>query len=80
MRNETRHTFRHRNTTIPARGRAASATVVAEHASKLATWARRHEKVEFFSKEDEENDSSQSERQLNTPDRMKIMLGSCEVV
>jgi hypothetical protein len=80
MQNETQHACRYSDATIPARGRAASATVVSEQASKRAIWERRHEKVEFFSKEDEENDSSQLERQLNTQDRMKIMLGSCEVV
>jgi hypothetical protein len=66
MQNETQHACRYSDATIPARGRAASATVVSAQASIQAKWARRHEKVEFFSKRDEENDNSQSEKQHDT--------------
>ena len=79
MQNETQHACRYSDATIPARGRAASATVVSEQASKRAIWERRHEKVEFFSKRDEENDNSQSEKQHGTLERIKIRLGRCVV-
>jgi hypothetical protein len=79
MQNETHHACRYSDATIYARGRGASATVVSEQASIRAKWARRHEKVEFFSKRDEENDHSQSEKQRGTSERIKIWLGSCAV-
>jgi hypothetical protein len=79
MQNETQHAYRYSDATIPARGRAASATVVSEQASIRVTWVRRHEKIEKYSTQDEENDSSQSEKLHSTLERIKIRLGSCVV-
>jgi hypothetical protein len=78
--NEIRNACKYIDVTIPVRIRAASATVVSEHASIRAKWERRHEKVEFFSKREEENDNSQSEKQHDTSERMKIRLGSSVAV
>jgi hypothetical protein len=80
MKNETRHAYGYNKVIMPLRRRAASATVVSKHAQIRAKWARRHEKVDFFSIRQEENDNSQSEKQYDTSERFKIRLASYMMV
>ena len=79
MQNEIQYVGGYSDATIPARESAASATVVSEQASRRAIWASRHEKIEKYSTQDEENDSSQSEKLHSTLERIKIRLGNCVV-